>query len=152
MPAKKSTGPNRRTTAKKGTTRTLSANHKKALAEGRTMSAIVDRYIVAATTPKRRGRKVSKAELQRRLEAARIRKIEASGVDRVIAAQEARDLQARISSPEGEVDLAPLEREFVKIAAKFSASRRISYTAWRDAGVSAAVLRKAKVPRTRVDA
>jgi putative transposase len=36
--------------------RRLSASHKRALAEGRTMSATVDRYLSAVNTPKRRGR------------------------------------------------------------------------------------------------
>jgi hypothetical protein len=42
--------------AKRPAQRKLSASHKQALAEGRTMSATVDRYLSAVNTPKRRGR------------------------------------------------------------------------------------------------
>src|SRR3954471_5833113 len=78
--------------------RKLSASHKKALAEGRTMSATVDRYLSAVNTPKRRGRKVSTASLQQRLLDARVKARSATGVDKVIAAQDVRDLQSRIAS------------------------------------------------------
>src|ERR1700690_1455156 len=75
--------------------RTMSAAHKKALAEGRTMSATVDRYLVAVNTPKRRGRKVTKATLEQRLADARTRLKTAKGVEKVLAAQEVRDLQVK---------------------------------------------------------
>jgi hypothetical protein len=91
----------KRTTAKKAVRkpakRTLSATHKKALAEGRTTSATVDRYLAAVNTPQRRGRKVSKATLEQRLASARVRSETVSGVDKVLAAQEVRDLQAKIA-------------------------------------------------------
>src|SRR5437773_12454086 len=96
--ARKSARPRKRTPAKAGGSRKLSTAHKRALAEGRTMSATVDRYLSAVNTPKRRGRKVSKASLQQRLAEARARAKSASGVDKVLAAQEVRDLQARIAN------------------------------------------------------
>src|SRR6476646_11649247 len=103
MPAAKKAArkPIKRTTkkaTKRSAQRTLSAAHKRALAEGRTMSATVDRYLSAVNTPKRRGRKVSKASLQQRLAEARARAKSATGVDTVLAAQEVRDLQTRIAS------------------------------------------------------
>ena len=83
---------------RRSATRTLSASHKRALIEGRTMSATIDRYLAAVNTPKRRGRKVSQATLVERLGAAQARVKTASGVDRVLAAQEVRDLTARIAA------------------------------------------------------
>ena len=131
--------------------RKLSASHKRALAEGRTLSATVDRYLTAVNTPKRRGRKVSKAALQQRLEAAWARAKTSTGVEKLLAAQEVRDLEVRIASMEssGTHDIARLEAEFVKIAKRFGENRGIGYAAWRDAGVPAAVLKKAGVARTR---
>src|SRR5438552_5513385 len=93
-PAKKAA----RKATKRPASRRLSAAHKRALAEGRTMSATVDRYLSAVNTPKRRGRKVSKAALQQRLGDARVKAKTATGVERVLAAQEVRDLQSRIAA------------------------------------------------------
>jgi len=148
MPATKT---RTRTPAKRAATRKLSPAHKRALAAGRTASATVNRYLEAVTTPKRRGRKVSKATLEQRLVAARARFKSGAGVDKLLAAQEIRDLQARLTKLESaaEVDVKLLEAAFVKIAKQFSASRGVTYGAWRDAGVPAQVLKKAGVKRTR---
>src|SRR5579862_3395933 len=95
-PAKKAT----RKATKGPAQRKLSAAHKRALAEGRTMSAVVDRYLSAVNTPKRRGRKVSKATLVQRLADARGKTKTATGVEKVLAAQEVRDLENRIADME----------------------------------------------------
>ncbi|MGO9876941.1 MAG: hypothetical protein ACLPVY_24460, partial [Acidimicrobiia bacterium] len=129
----------------------LSASHQRARSEGRTMSATVDRYLAAVSTPKRRGRKVSEAVLVERLDTARARAKTATGVERVLAAQEVRDLSDRISalvSASG-TDLKESENAFVRIAKDFGERRGIGYGAWRDAGVPAAVLKRAGVARTR---
>src|SRR6478609_8081929 len=105
MPAKKATRKAvKRTTkvsakgpAKPRAQRTMSVAHKKALAEGRSMSLTVDRYLAVVNTPKRRGRKVSKATLEQRLATARERSKTATGVDKVLAAQDIRDLEAKIA-------------------------------------------------------
>jgi hypothetical protein len=146
-PAKKAT--------KKATTapaqRKLSAAHKRALAEGRTMSAVVDRYLSAVNTPKRRGRKVSKTAMAQRLTDARAKAKSSTGVDKVLAAQDVRDLETRIANIETATggDIKNLESAFVKIAKRFGENRGIGYGAWRDAGVPAVVLKKAGVARTR---
>jgi hypothetical protein len=137
--------------AKRPGERKLSAAHKRALAEGRTMSATVDRYLSAVNTPKRRGRKVSKAALEQRLAVARTKARSATGVEKVLAAQDVRDLQTRIAnmSVASGGDIKSLEAAFVKIAKRFGENRGIGYGAWRDAGVPAVVLKKAGVARTR---
>ena len=147
-PAKKAT--NKKAVKRPGE-RKLSAAHKRALAEGRTMSATVDRYLSAVNTPKRRGRKVSKAALEQRLVEARAKAKSATGVEKVLAAQDVRDLQSRISnmSVASGGDIKSLEAAFVKIAKRFGENRGIGYGAWRDAGVPAVVLKKAGVARTR---
>ena len=115
------------------------------------MSAVVDRYLAAVTTPKRRGRKVSKASLLARLEDAQTRQRTATGVDKVLAAQERRDLKGRLAQLDssGDVDVKSLEVAFVRVAKKFGDNRGIGYGAWRDAGVSAQVLKRAGIARTR---
>ena len=143
--------PAKKAARKAPASRRLSASHKRALAEGRTMSATVDRYLSAVNTPKRRGRKVSKAALQQRLVDARAKAKSATGVDRVLAAQEVRDLQTRIAAVDASSggDVKSLEAAFVKIAKRFGENRGIGYGAWRDAGVPAPVLKRAGIARTR---
>ena len=116
------------------------------------MSATVDRYLSAVNTPKRRGRKVTKATLERRLVAARANAKSTTGVNKVVAAQAVRDLETRLAdvhASSGPGDLKRLEAAFVKIAKQFGENRGIGYAAWRDAGVAADVLKKAGVARTR---
>ena len=142
---KKATGP-----AKRGP-RKMSTAHKAALAEGRQVSAIVDRYLSALHVPKQRGRKVSAASLQQRLLDAEAKLKHASGVARLTAAQDIRDIKARLSSmaSSGAQDIKSLEAAFVRVAKKFGEKRGIGYGAWRDAGVPAQVLKRAGVRRTR---
>jgi len=147
-PAKKTT---RKTTKKTAKKKTLSPAHKKALAQGRTMSATVDRYLAAINTPKTRGRKVTKATLTQRLTGAQAQAKTATGVDKVLASQGVRDLQAKLAQMNATsgADVKTLESAFVKIAKAFGQNRGIGYGAWRDAGVPADVLKKAGVARTR---
>ena len=131
---------------------TLSASHKKALAEGRSLSSAVDRYMRAISTPKKRGRQVSVATMKKRLDEKRALVRNASGVDLVLAIQAARDLEVRIAHEMGASNgthLKALEAEFVKVAKRFGENRNISYAAWRDAGVPPAVLQRAGITRTR---
>ncbi|MFM8238174.1 MAG: hypothetical protein ACKOBG_10565, partial [Actinomycetota bacterium] len=87
-----------------------------------------------------------------RLRAAQSRSRSATGVEKVVAAQEVRDLRAKLTEAKGTgngTDLKAVEAAFVKVARKFGEARGITYGAWRDAGVPAAVLKKAGVARTR---
>jgi hypothetical protein len=96
------------------------------------------------------GTSVTTATLRKRLREPQARLRTGQGIDRVIAAQEARDLKARLAGPSSaQANIKPLEAAFVKVAKKFSASRGITYGAWRDAGVPADVLRRAGIARTR---
>jgi hypothetical protein len=115
------------------------------------MSATVNRYLAAVTTPGQRGRPISQATLTRRLVDARARLKTEVGVNKVLAAQDVRDLQAKLaqSSTTNAVDVKSLEAAFVKIAKQFSENRGVTYGAWRDAGVSAEVLKRAGIARTR---
>ncbi len=126
----------RKTAKRRPGPRKMTAAHKAALAKGREMSAVVDRYLHAVNVPKKRGRKVSQAALRKRLATAQQTAHTATGVAKVLAAQEIRDLRARLADVDtSPTDTKALEASFVKIARKFSDSRGITYAAWRDAGV-----------------
>jgi hypothetical protein len=115
------------------------------------MSATVNQYLAAVNTPKRRGRPISEAVLTQRLADARERVKTTRGVDKVLAAQEVRDLQAKLArtTTAGAVDVKSLEAAFVEVARKFSENRGVGYGAWRDARVPAEVLKRAGIARTR---
>jgi hypothetical protein len=151
--AKKTT--TKRTAAKKTVPkrgpRKMSASHKQALADGRAASAAVDRYLQALHEPKRRGRKVSPDTLKARLAAAEDKARSASGLARLQATQDVRDLRAKLAAAgrSTETDIKSLESEFVRVAREYGSRKGIGYGAWRDAGVPAPVLKRARIARTR---
>jgi hypothetical protein len=115
------------------------------------MSATVNRYLTALRTSKPRGRPISAATLEQRLVGARSRFQTSLGVEKLLAAQEIRDIQTRLTRFESaaSVDVKGLEAEFVKIAQQFGENRGVTYGTWRDAGVPAEVLQRAGIKRTR---
>jgi hypothetical protein len=115
------------------------------------MSATVNRYLDAVTTTNRRGRKLSESTLEQRLAGAQARFKSEVGVKRLLAAQEIRDLRARLKDMAAgtAIDIGSLEAAFVKVAKRFSEKRGVTYAAWRDAGVPAPVLKKAGIRRAR---
>jgi hypothetical protein len=140
----------RKAATKRRGPRKMTTTHKAALARGREMSTIVDRYLSVVNVPKKRGRRVSPAVLRKRLAAADATRKSSTGVAKVLAAQEVRDLRARLAETSGDgTNAKTLEASFVKVARQFSVNRGISYAAWRDAGVPAAVLQRAGIARTR---
>jgi hypothetical protein len=63
--------------------------------------------------------------------------------------QQKKDLQDERARA-GEVhDLSELEKQFLKVAKSYAERKGIGYSTWRTAGVSAAVLQKAGIARTR---
>ncbi len=140
----------RKAATKRRGPRKMTTTHKAALARGREMSTIVDRYLSVVNVPKKRGRRVSPAVLRKRLTAAEATRKSSTGVAKVLAAQEVRDLRTRLAETSGDgTNAKTLEASFVKVARQFSVNRGISYAAWRDAGVPAAVLQRAGIARTR---
>ncbi|WP_157042047.1 hypothetical protein [Nitriliruptor alkaliphilus] len=59
------------------------------------------------------------------------------------------DLEERLAEQANDVDLAQLEADFVRAASGYAERKDISYTAFREAGVPAGVLKAAGVRRTR---
>ena len=69
----------------------------------------------------------------------------ADAVGRLHLVQERIDLQKAIEAAEQNVDIGELEEAFVSIAASYSDRKGISYQAWREVGVTPAILRQAGV-------
>jgi hypothetical protein len=65
--------------------------------------------------------------------------------------QEKTDLQAELDRSSSTNDLGALEKAFVKVARAYGQRKGIEYSAWRAAGVSAAVLQRADITRTAAD-
>ena len=126
----------------------MTDDHKAALARGRTEAAAIKRYLQALDS-RRPGRPVTLAGLQEKLDLL-IRKIaeEDDALKKVDLVQMRLDTEQRIAGFE-EVDFEMLESSFVRYARGYSERKGISYSAWREIGVPAPVLKQAGIPRTR---
>jgi hypothetical protein len=130
-------------------TRTMSDEHKAALAEGRSQGRAVRRYLEAleANKPKR-GRKRTSDSIQKRLDRIDAELASADPLKRLQLTQERLDLEAELAAGETTVDLEALEKDFIASAAAYAARKGISYGAFRSVGVSPAVLRSAGISRS----
>ena len=128
--------------------RTMTAQHKAALAEGRAEGRAVKAYLEAldANRPKR-GRKRTPDSIKKRLSAIEAQLDDASPIQRLQLVQERMDLGKELATLDTKVDLTSLEGAFVKTAATYAQRKGISYAAWRELGVPADVLKKAGITR-----
>jgi hypothetical protein len=139
------------TTTKKPRKKTaMSDAHKAALAKGREEGRTVRLYLEALEANKpRRGRKRTPDSIKKRLAAIDTALAEADALSRLQLIQEQQDLDTELASGESTVDITALEKAFTKVAKSYGDRKGISYTAWRQVGVSAPVLQQAKIARTR---
>ena len=128
----------------------MSAEHKAAIAQGRRESKAIKVYLEAISVPKRRGRPVTPEGLEAKLADLdqRIRD-ETDLLARVDLYQTRLDTQEMLDQLTATVDIDALEVGFVEYAASYSTRKGITWPAWREAGVSAGVLRAAGIKRTR---
>lgn len=133
--------------AKKGH-KSMSAEHKAALVAGRAERRAVTDYLEAleAGRPKR-GRKRTPESIQKRLDAIVDTLPTARPISRLSLIQERNDLQAELDQLGEDVDIAELEKAFVKVANGYSVRKGIGYSAWREIGVPASVLKEAGITR-----
>lgn len=126
----------------------MTKEHKAALAQGRTEGRCVRNYLDAlrANKPKR-GRKRTPDSIKKRLDAIDDELAAADALNELRLVQERRDLQRELNAMNSGVDLAALEQDFVDVARSYSERQGIDYASWREVGVSAAVLKRAGVPR-----
>lgn len=127
---------------------TMSAEHKAALAQGRTQGRAVRVYLeaLAANKPKR-GRKRTPETITARLDRVDVELGDADPIRRLQLLQERIDLTHELETTEDRVDLTALEQDFVAAAKDYSERKGISYAAWREAGVAAATLKAAGISR-----
>ena len=128
----------------------MSAEHKAALAKGREEGRIVRQYLEALESTKpRRGRKRTPESIRKRLATIEATLPEADPLTRLHLVEEKQRLEAELAHSGDVVDLAALEKSFVKVALQYGERKGISYSAWRTVGVPASVLQQAKIPRSR---
>ena len=128
--------------------REMTDEHKAALAEGRRQGRAVRGYLEAleAHRPKR-GRKRTPESMRARMATIESSLESAGPMKRLQLVQERLDLEAAIEAAETTVDLSALEDDFVAAAAAYGARKGISYAAWREIGVPAAILKRAGIGR-----
>jgi hypothetical protein len=132
----------------KSTTRTMTDQHKAALAEGRNEGRAVKNYLEALQQNRpRRGRRRTPDSIKKRLAAIDVAYAEGSALQQLQLVQERMDLQQELEAMGTKVDLSALEGAFVNTAAKYAQRKGISYAAWRELGVPADVLKKAGISR-----
>lgn len=124
--------------------------HKDALAKGREEGRVVRQYLEALESSKpRRGRKRTPESIQKRLNTIDTQIATADALSRLHLVEEKQRLETELSQAGDTVDIATLEKNFIKVAASYGERKGISYSAWRTVGVSASVLQQAKIARTR---
>lgn len=126
----------------------MSDDHKEALSEGRRQGRIVRAYLdgLEATKPKR-GRKRTKQTVQKRIDAIESELESAKSLKKLQLIQERLDLIDELEHMDSTVDIEALERDFIEVARPYAERRGISYSAFREMGIEANVLKKAGISR-----
>ena len=118
------------------------------MAAGRTEGRAVRKYLEALEQHRpKRGRRRTPDSINARLEKIDREFGDADPVTRLTLVQERIDLQAELAAMEDPVDLDAVEAEFVAAAKGYGERKGISYAAWREVGVPAAVLKRAGISR-----
>jgi hypothetical protein len=127
----------------------MTPEHKAALAEGRAQGRAIREYLEALEVHKpKRGRKRTPDSIKKRLDRIEADLAEADAMRRLALVQERLDLEAELEKAEGGVDLSELEKGFVTNAREYSLRKGITYSAWREVGVTPATLKAAGISRS----
>lgn len=130
--------------------RAMSDDHKAKLAQGRTESRAVSRYLEAVVAGKgKRGRKRTPQSIAAQIHRIDQEILDAPPIKKLELIQKKSDLMAEKERLTARVDIAILEKNFVKVAKSYASRNGITYSSFRTMGVSAEVLKKAGIPRTR---
>lgn len=136
--------------AKRGP-KSLSPEHKAAMAEGRTESRIIKGYLEAIRRTKPTvGRPKTADSVNNRLDKINhLLETKLDPLKRLGLLQERIELAQELKRiDENSTDLvAELEPEFIAVAKSYGQRKGISYAAWREFGVPAAVLKAAGISR-----
>jgi uncharacterized protein YicC (UPF0701 family) len=126
----------------------MSKDHKEALAVGRAEGRSVRAYLEALDSSRpKRGRKRTKDSISGRMEKLDAELEAADALKRLQLTQERLDLIEELAGMDTGVDITELEAEFTRVAKGYAARKGISYAAFRQIGVPAAVLKKAGISR-----
>jgi hypothetical protein len=132
----------------KATKRTMTAEHKAALAEGRSEGRSIKNYLEALQQNRpKRGRRRTPDSIKKRLAVIDSIYADASALQQLQLTQERMDLEKELTAMGSTVDLSALEAEFVTTAQGYAERKGISYAAWRELGVPADVLKRAGISR-----
>lgn len=128
--------------------KSMSSDHRAALAISREQGRAVRAYLEAldAHQPKG-GRRRTPESIEKRLARIEHDLPEANVMRRVALVQERINLTAEWNALQSNNDMADLEAAFVEAAAGYSDRKGITYAAWREVGVPAAVLNSAGIAR-----
>ena len=136
--------------AKRGP-KSLSPEHKAAMAEGRTEGRIIKGYLEAIRRTKpTAGRPKTADSVNNRLDKINhLLEAKLDPLKRLGLLQERIELAGELKKiEENSTDLvAELEPEFIAVAKSYGQRKGISYAAWREFGVSASVLKAAGISR-----
>ena len=126
----------------------MSDEHKAANAKARAENKSVGAYLDALESNRPRpGRRRTAESMQKRIEAIGEALESATPIRRVQLVQERIDLERALSAPTEAIDISDLEDGFVAAAVSYSGRKGITYSAWREVGVPAAVLKRAGISR-----
>ena len=123
----------------------MSDDHKAALAQGRSEGRAVRDYLAALRA---NNRKRTSDSIKKRIAGIEDQLPMADPLTEVKLIQERFNLSRELESMDSQVDLQSLEDGFVDVASSYSVRQGISYAAWREVGVPAAVLKRAGVSRS----
>lgn len=127
----------------------MTQTHKDALSRGRTEAAAIKGYLESIGS-RRPGRPVTATSQKARIEKLKSAiRTEKDPLRRVELTQRRMDLEDALKALNHQDDGKSLEQQFIRYAGGYSERKRISYSAWREAGVPAATLAKAGIRRTR---
>lgn len=129
--------------------RTMSDDHKTAIAEGRKQAKAVGDYLEALASNKpKRGRQRTPDSIKARMDTIDGELASADAISALNLRQEKIDLADELSAKSATVDISGLEAAFVENAAAYGERKGISYGVWRESGVAAAVLKQAGIGRS----
>lgn len=124
--------------------------HKEALAKGREEGRKVRSYLEAIAQERKGGRRQDPETLKRRISEQRERiDQETNAAKRLELIQRRIDLEDELATQGEEIDLEQLEKDFIDAIPGYAERKGITYSALREAGVPASVLKRAGIKRTR---
>lgn len=129
------------------TSKTLTPEHKAALAEGRRSGRAVRAYLDAIEHKPRRSPRLSKEEVEKRLAEVREKLIanDLDPVTRVKLIQQRIDLEQRLAHSEDDQSISELEQKFIAAAKTWAVNHGVTYQAFREGGVPVEVLKEAGI-------